>query len=152
MVTLIHDSVPRCHIGPWLRIKYKEVSDSALPLSLQSLALNNSVKCVTGTKVKVENGHFSPWTKNQYHQLEFQIPKSLKKIYTNMWLFSLVKRKCDFFLNILDFFFSSSDILNIVCFINCIESFMCFFMLNGKTLSTVLNNQLCKKINNVRYY
>jgi len=34
MVTLVSDSTPRCHIGSWLRIKYKEVSNSALPLSL----------------------------------------------------------------------------------------------------------------------
>jgi len=27
----------------------------------------------------------------------------------------------------------------------CIESFMCFYMFNSKTLSTVLNNQLCNK-------
>jgi hypothetical protein len=25
--------------------------------------------CVIGIKVKVENGHFSPWTKNQYPQI-----------------------------------------------------------------------------------
>ena len=31
---------------------------------------------VKGTKVKVENGHFSPWTKNQYPKIESQIPKS----------------------------------------------------------------------------
>jgi len=30
---------------------------------------------VTGTKVKVENDHFDPWTKNQYPQIESQIPK-----------------------------------------------------------------------------
>jgi len=77
MVNLVSGSAPRCHIGPWLRIKYKEVSDSALPLSVSSLALNNYVKCVTETKVKVENGHFSPWTKNQYSQLKSQILKSL---------------------------------------------------------------------------
>jgi len=30
MVTLAPHSAPRYHIGPWLRIKYKEVPDSAL--------------------------------------------------------------------------------------------------------------------------
>ena len=34
IVTLAPDFAPRCHIGPWFRIKYKQVPDSTLPLSL----------------------------------------------------------------------------------------------------------------------
>jgi len=61
-----------------------------------------------------------------------------------MGLFSLGKKK---FPSKHCRFFSASDVLNIVCSINCIESFIYFFILNGKTLSTVLNNQLCNKKN-----
>jgi len=37
MVTLISDSAPHCHIGVWLKIKYKEVLDCAFPFLVHDI-------------------------------------------------------------------------------------------------------------------